>query len=334
MNLPHVPMSDVEIDTPLALLTEQRNVLEMHSISNVMSVIVTELHLLQRSLGGARVLEPMIDRGCELTRALSKLESRRETLAQMVALEHRVNKEVEPLLEAQPRFRDNKDVKECRENLASVFGVLRVRVDEILDRMSAGDDWRDHDVKLLVDNFRGFLGAVEKNAHGRYRIVTDPGAHDPQTYLVHVDISGVRRDTVFMPPVLQDVLRDLVANARKYTKPGGTIRASLRDDGASIRIVVEDNGRGIPQDQVKEVVGFGCRGRNVGPDETKGNGFGLTKAYEVVRRWGGRMWIATAESRGVRVTLQVPRPARGAARAAGPGARDQPSASHVVVESA
>jgi|GEM_PF-2793617 len=39
-----------------------------------------------------------------------------------------------------------------------------------------------------------------------------------------------------------------------------------------------------------------------------GGGFGLTKAYSVVRRFGGRMWIDSAEGRGTRITLRLPRP--------------------------
>ena len=71
--------------------------------------------------------------------------------------------------------------------------------------------------------------------------------------------------------------------------------------------MVKDNGRGIPEDQLQQVVEFGFRGRNVAAHETKGAGFGLTKAYWVARHYKGKMWIESAEQAGTTITLEIPR---------------------------
>jgi signal transduction histidine kinase len=112
-----------------------------------------------------------------------------------------------------------------------------------------------------------------------------------------------------MPPVLQDVMRDLIANARKYTEPGGEITAGLVDNGKELRFVVEDTGRGIPADEVQQAVAFGTRGSNVADKATMGGGFGLTKAWWVTRQFGGRMWIASDPGSGTRITIRIPHPA-------------------------
>ena len=109
-----------------------------------------------------------------------------------------------------------------------------------------------------------------------------------------------------MPAVLQDVMRDLILNARKYTNLGGTIIAGLVDDGTNLCFVVNDNGRGIPTDQIEQVVQYGQRARNVQDRETKGGGFGLTKAYYVTKQFGGRMWIESEEDRGTTITISIP----------------------------
>jgi signal transduction histidine kinase len=44
------------------------------------------------------------------------------------------------------------------------------------------------------------------------------------------------------PPVFQDVFRDLVMNARKYSFPGGDVEASMINDGKFLTIEVSDNG--------------------------------------------------------------------------------------------
>jgi len=110
-----------------------------------------------------------------------------------------------------------------------------------------------------------------------------------------------------MPAVLQDVMRDLIANARKYTDLGGIIITGLDDDGENLCFVVEDNGRGIPADQIEQVVEYGMRATNVKDKETKGGGFGLTKAFFVTCQYNGRMWIESEEGRGTTITLQIPR---------------------------
>jgi signal transduction histidine kinase len=127
--------------------------------------------------------------------------------------------------------------------------------------------------------------------------------------MVNFGIESADGPIINMPPVFQDVMRDLIANARKYTEPGGEITAGLVDNGKELRFVVEDSGRGIPPDEVQQVVEFGKRGSNVDDKATMGGGFGLTKAYLVTRRFGGRMWISSRPGPGTRITISIPRPA-------------------------
>ena len=110
-----------------------------------------------------------------------------------------------------------------------------------------------------------------------------------------------------MPPVFQDCLCDLVANARKYTPPGGCIHAKLEEDEDTFVLQVSDNGIGIPEDQIDRVVSFGFRGKNVANTIPYGGGFGLTKAYFYTLEMGGRMWIESNLSRGTTITIHIPK---------------------------
>jgi signal transduction histidine kinase len=111
-------------------------------------------------------------------------------------------------------------------------------------------------------------------------------------------------------------MRDLIANARKYTAPGGHITAALYEDAEALRFLVEDTGRGIPEGELEKVVQFGQRASNVGEVRTMGGGFGLTKAFLVTKQFGGRFWLASQLGVGTRVRIQIPRPseAQSAAR--------------------
>jgi signal transduction histidine kinase len=71
-------------------------------------------------------------------------------------------------------------------------------------------------------------------------------------------------------------------------------------------LVVEDTGKGIPADEIEQVVNYGTRARNVQDQETKGGGFGLTKAWFVTKQFDGRLWIESEEKIGTTITLQLP----------------------------
>ncbi len=111
-----------------------------------------------------------------------------------------------------------------------------------------------------------------------------------------------------MPPVFQDVMRDPMAKARKYTDPGGRISAGLLDDGKNLLLCVEDTGIGIPPADIEKVVELGFRASNVGGKTTMVGGFVLTMAHVVTKQLNGRMWIDSEEGQYTRVTISIPRP--------------------------
>jgi signal transduction histidine kinase len=94
-----------------------------------------------------------------------------------------------------------------------------------------------------------------------------------------------------MPAVFQDVIRDLLANARKYTDPGKSIQSGLHESNSTLRFIVRDTGIGIPEKEIEDIITFGRRGSNAKERPTRGGGFGLTKAYYVTKKFNGRMWI-------------------------------------------
>jgi signal transduction histidine kinase len=189
-----------------------------------------------------------------------------------------------------------------------VLRVLQVRLREYRLRQELSNDWVAHSPRELRENLDNFLMAVEKNARGRYHIVFNIAQQAERDYVVHIQLDPAPNGFIHGPAALGDMLRDLAANARKYTLPGGKLDIGIQDDGHRTRLVVEDTGLGIPAEDIERVVEFGCRGQNVIHLPTKGGGFGLTKAYVLVRKFGGRMWIASREGEGTRITIEFPYP--------------------------
>jgi signal transduction histidine kinase len=299
----------VEITDLPELTREQAALIDMHSVVNIMNVLLNELGYLQEVLREGEQLQPALDAVQQIHLRLPTSDDVGADLGNLLRCEDRVMKVVHTVLEADPDAVDDPDVRGSVSNLQSVFAVLDTRTRELLARVQAPGKWTDHDVKQLTANFTNVLAAIEKNSKGRYRIVYNIAAQERQDYMVTFGIESVDGSSINMPPVLQDVMRDLIANARKYTEPGGEINAGLVDNGKELRFVVEDTGRGIPPDEVQQVLEFGRRGSNVDDKATMGGGFGLTKAYLVTRQFGGRMWIASRPGAGTRITISIPRPA-------------------------
>jgi signal transduction histidine kinase len=300
---------EVEITDVPELTREQVALIDMHSVVNIMNVLVNELEYLQEVLRKAEPLQPALDAVQQIHRRLRTSEEIGAELGDLLKCEDRVMEVVRAVIEAHPAAADDPDVRDSVSNLQSVFAVLDTRARELLDRVQAPERWMDHDVEQLTANFTNVLAAIEKNSKGRYRFVYNIAKQEQKDYIVNFHIESVDGATINMPPVLQDVMRDLIANARKYTEPGGELTAGLVDNGKELRFVVEDTGRGIPAEDVQQVVAFGKRGSNVDDQATMGGGFGLTKAYLVTRQFAGRMWIDSRPGAGTRITISIPRPA-------------------------
>ena len=301
---------EVEITDLPELTREQAALIDMHSVVNIVNVLLNELEYLQEVLPKAEQIQPALDAIQQIHLGLRTSDDIGADLGNLLKCEDRVIEVVHAVLEAHPDAAEDPDVKDSVSNLRSVFAVLDARARELLDRVQAPGRWTDHDIEQLTANFTNVLAAIEKNSKGRYGIVYNIAKQERQDYMVSFGIESVDGDIINMPPVLQDVMRDLIANARKYTEPGGEINAGLVDDGRELRFVVEDSGRGIPPDEIQQVVHFGKRGSNVDDKATMGGGFGLTKAYLVTRQFGGSMRIASRPGAGTRITIRIPRPAR------------------------
>jgi signal transduction histidine kinase len=299
----------VEITDLLDLTQEQTALIDMHSVVNIMNVLINELDYLQETFQEGEPLQRAADEIQQINHRLHNSADIETELGNLLQCESHVMKLVRAVLDAHPKAANDSDVRGSVSNLQSVFAILDTRGRELLARVHAPEEWTDHDVEQLTKNFTNVLAAIEKNSKGRYRIVHNIAEQEQQDYIVNFSIDSVDGTAIHMPPVLQDVMRDLIANARKYTGPGGEISAGLADNGKELRLVVEDSGRGIPSDEVQQVVEFGKRGSNVDDKATMGGGFGLTKAYLVTRRFGGRMWIDSSPGAGTRITISIPRPA-------------------------
>jgi signal transduction histidine kinase len=302
-------MHEVEIVELPPLKAREQSLLEMHSLLNIFNVLRGELCLIGLQLAGN---DALLTRSLAIcNRLIAALADREAGLAAARATEELVAGilgDIEGALAGQPAAQSDPEIIESRANLESVFNILRVRARELLARAQLRDRWVEFSLENLRDDFESVFAAFERNSHGRFRIIYNAAQQRPTDYYLDFKIESIGGDTIWMPPVFKDVMRDLVANARKYTPPGGHITFAAYESTDELRLLIEDSGRGIPAEELTTVVQFGRRASNVGEVRTMGGGFGLTKAVFVTKQFGGRFWLASAVGVGTRIRIVLPRP--------------------------
>ena len=107
---------------------------------------------------------------------------------------------------------------------------------------------------------------------------------------------------------LTQVFTNLLSNAAKYTPPGGRIRLSLEATADEARVRVEDDGIGIPADDLRNVFELFSQVRAHQGQTQGGLGIGLALVHRLVTMHGGSVEADSAgPGRGSRFTVRVPR---------------------------
>ena len=105
---------------------------------------------------------------------------------------------------------------------------------------------------------------------------------------------------------IEQVLMNIITNALKYTPDGGKIDiyGGVSNDNVWIRI--EDDGVGIPKDDLTRVFDRFYRVEKARARESGGTGLGLAIAKEIVTRHGGDITIESVPGEGTSVTVTLP----------------------------
>jgi signal transduction histidine kinase len=213
---------------------------------------------------------------------------------------------------------------ELRTPLAAVKGY----VDNLLDGVAGP----------LTDKPRHYLGRVRDNADRLGRMVSDlldltrieagkiellPQAlpladvvsevvdglrHVAATRRVRVDLDLPPCPTVWADPdKVHQVVTNLLANAIKFSPPGGEVAVAAHAHAEGlVRLVVEDAGPGIPPAERERVFDKFYQVGRVEGERRPGTGLGLTIARHLVELHGGRIWVEDAPGGGAAFVVLLP----------------------------
>lgn len=287
----------IEVITDLELGTDKNRLVDRHSLLNVFNVLEKLIAELAERTRHPRLAE-FADFCVDVLMQLGEPG----LMERVPYIESSFDRLLDLLKEM---MHDHPEQADRIQKAYAIVGVAYCRIHEFLsDRF----EW----VWIQQDDIRQklmqFLGASADFSNNRFRVLTAGDESAANVYTIDLKIDAA--EALFAPPVFEDTLRDLVANARKYSSPGTIITIHIEQlAGNGLSLQVSDQGIGIPHPELPLVVNFGYRASNVMEIRTLGGGTGLTKAYLFCKRFGGRFFIGSTLGKGTTVGLTAFPPA-------------------------
>jgi len=110
---------------------------------------------------------------------------------------------------------------------------------------------------------------------------------------------------------LGQVFRNLIDNAISFSPDGGTVSVSAHIDGSAVRATVEDQGPGIPENDLERIFQRFYTERPPEHGFGKNSGLGLAIARQIVASHGGRIWAENkrdpeGQCSGARFVVELP----------------------------
>ncbi|MFH0758382.1 MAG: PAS domain-containing protein [Bacteroidota bacterium] len=121
-------------------------------------------------------------------------------------------------------------------------------------------------------------------------------------------VNDVEPDTAVLADVnmLHTILRNLIANAIKYTFEGGKITLSATRKEKHVEIHVNDTGLGMTEDKIKTLFSIDKAESTPGTSGENGTGLGLLVCYEFLEMNNGFMKVQSEPGEGSTFTVTLP----------------------------
>ena len=120
------------------------------------------------------------------------------------------------------------------------------------------------------------------------------------------DFPGEPIITAIDPRRMEQVLRNLLGNAIKYSPAGGTITVRARGDKRQRLLQISDEGIGIPPGELENIFQRFYRVENEVSQKVGGVGLGLAVCRGIVQAHGGRIWAESELGQGSTFCLTWP----------------------------
>jgi signal transduction histidine kinase len=106
--------------------------------------------------------------------------------------------------------------------------------------------------------------------------------------------------------MINTILRNLIANAIKFTNRFGTVKVEAVLERNEVTISVKDTGIGIAEENIGKLFRIDSKYTRPGTNKEQGTGLGLKLCKEFVELQGGKIWVESRINKGSEFTFSIP----------------------------
>lgn len=107
--------------------------------------------------------------------------------------------------------------------------------------------------------------------------------------------------------MINTVVRNLIANALKFTQAGGKITLFHKTEKDIIVVSVADTGVGIREENLSRLFSLTDSYSTPGTENEQGTGLGLILCKEFIAKNGGEIWVESEYGKGSKFSFSLPR---------------------------
>jgi len=161
-----------------------------------------------------------------------------------------------------------------------------------LSRMDSADYELNKDIVLFNSFFNRIIDRFEMSKSDK---VTFQRLFPEASYYVEIDTDKVTQ-----------VIDNIISNAIKYSPDGGNVRFGFTVQGEMLKVMISDDGMGIPKENVGRIFDRFYRVDRARARSMGGTGLGLAIAREMIEAHGGKIWAESEEGQGTTIFFTLP----------------------------
>ncbi len=124
------------------------------------------------------------------------------------------------------------------------------------------------------------------------------------THRIEADLEALSGHIIADERLIRQVFSNLLSNAVKYSSEGTTVHIGGRQEGESVVVTVQDNGVGIPEDELAKL--FERFFRASTSTGIAGTGIGLHLTHHFIDLHCGSIEVDSIEGKGSTFTVRLP----------------------------
>ena len=164
----------------------------------------------------------------------------------------------------------------------------------------------------LLEWARSQTGSIKLNKkpvviHEMLQTTIHQAITNAQLKNINIELKGNKQIRAFADEdTLKTVLRNLISNAIKFSKPDSSIEISIHQKESTVSITITDTGIGMDDEQLKKLFKIEHSVTRVGTANEKGTGLGLVLCKEFIELNKGSITVDSEINKGSTFTITLP----------------------------